>query len=210
MKFIKLSVLLFLLLFLTGCKNSNNISLNSENTNTPSPVKTSTNTTSPAQNTEMAIPQNTEELIKEFTTTIHTKTQSRQHNLELTSSKINGHIVKSGETFSFCTLVGRSTPEAGYLKAEIFDSKGNKKQGYGGGNCQVSSTLFNAVDGATGLEVLERHNHSNKVPYIETGKDAAIYYGSYDFKFRNNNDFDIKIISEPTKDNLAIKIMKIL
>ena len=61
------------------------------------------------------------------------------------------------------------------------------------GNCQVSSTLYNAVLAVSSLKVTERHEHSNDVPYVKKGKDAAVAYGSYDFKFVNNTRNDIKI-----------------
>lgn len=68
-----------------------------------------------------------------------------------------------------------------------------RKWDFGGGNCQVSSTLYNAVLATPNLNVTERHEHSNNVPYVPKGKDAAIAYGSYDFKFRNDTGNDIKI-----------------
>lgn len=68
-----------------------------------------------------------------------------------------------------------------------------RKRDYGGGNCQVSSTLYNAVLATSNLVVTERHEHSNNVPYVSKGKDAAVAYGSYDFKFRNNTGNDVKI-----------------
>ena len=68
-----------------------------------------------------------------------------------------------------------------------------RKKAFGGGNCQVSSTLYNAVLYTPTLIVTERHEHSNDVPYVPKGKDAAVAYGSYDFKFRNDTGTDIKI-----------------
>ena len=65
----------------------------------------------------------------------------------------------------------------------------------GGGNCQISSTLYNAVLNAPGLVVTERHAHSNYVPYIAKGKDAAVAYGSYDFIFRHHPGTDVKILA---------------
>ena len=61
-----------------------------------------------------------------------------------------------------------------------------KQKVFGGGNCQVSSTLYNAVLAVSSLDITERHEHSNDVPYVQDGKDAAVAYGSYDFKFVNN------------------------
>ena len=137
------------------------------------------------------------------------KDTNRQHNMALTCSKLNGTIVKSGETFSFCNTVGKATAEAGYKEAEIFDKQGNIKKGYGGGNCQISSTLYNVVLQIPSLKVLERHEHSRKVSYVESGKDAAVAYGSIDFRFKNENDFDIKIYSESTEDSIDLRITKI-
>lgn len=78
-----------------------------------------------------------------------------------------------------------------------------------GGNCQVSSTLYNAVLELPSISVLERHEHSNKVYYVPSGKDAAISYGNIDFKFRNDYDYDIKIYSSNTANTVDIKIMKL-
>jgi vancomycin resistance protein YoaR len=88
-------------------------------------------------------------------------------------------------------------------KALGFDSEGNKIQIPGGGICQISSTLYNAVLIA-GLEVTERHPHSHRVYYVPQDKDATIFYGTYDLKFINNTDRDIKI--ETTNDNANVTI----
>lgn len=77
------------------------------------------------------------------------------------------------------------------------------------GNCQVSSTLYNAVLSLPSLTVIERHEHSNEVYYVPLGKDAAVSYGSIDFKFKNNYDYDIKIYASNTKNSVDIKIVKL-
>ncbi len=118
-------------------------------------------------------------------------------------------MLNLGETFSFCNTLGPAKPSEGYQKADTFDADGDIFQEYGGGKCQVSSTLYNAVLQVSGLEVIERYGHSSKVPYVEEGKDAAVSYGSVDFKFKNNNSFSIKIIAEANPDNIVIKIIKI-
>lgn len=81
-----------------------------------------------------------------------------------------------------------------------------KQKDFGGGNCQVSSTLYNAVLEVPSLEVTERHEHSNDVPYVKDGKDAAVAYGSYDFKFVNNTGNDIKIKASTDNSNVTITI----
>lgn len=86
---------------------------------------------------------------------------------------------------------------------------GNKKMGLGGGNCQISSTLYNAVLAVPTLSVTERHPHSNKVPYIQTGKDAAVAYGSYDFKFVNNSGNTLKIKANTDGSNINVQLLKL-
>lgn len=76
------------------------------------------------------------------------------------------------------------------------------------GNCQISSTLYNAVLAVPELQVTERHPHSNKVPYIQNGKDAAVAYGSYDFKFVNNSGNPIKIKSETDGSSITVSLLK--
>ena len=114
-----------------------------------------------------------------------------------------------GETFSFCNTVGKATPERGYQKADVFDKDGNRIKGYGGGNCQISSTLYNAVLALPNLSVVERHEHGEKVYYVPEGKDAAVAYGSIDFKFKNNYEYDIKIYASSDKNNIYVQIVKL-
>ena len=151
-----------------------------------------------------------EEEIATFSTKIVTKDASRQKNIGITCSTLNNTIVENGQTFSFCDTVGQATTDKGYEKAEIFDANGKVKQGLGGGNCQVSTTLYNAVLNVPSLSVTERHAHSNKVPYIETGKDAAVAFGSYDLKFVNNSGNSIKITATSTDADITIKLLNYL
>ena len=76
------------------------------------------------------------------------------------------------------------------------------------GNCQVSSTLYNAVLKVKELEVKERHAHSKEVHYVAKDKDAAVSYGSVDFKFKNNTDSPIKIYATSDLNNVNIRIVK--
>ena len=154
-------------------------------------------------------PKYEETQISTFSTKIYSSDPARQNNVKITCDTLNETIVKAGDTFSFCNTVGQATTSKGYQKAEIFDSNGNKKKGLGGGNCQVSSTLYNAVTSCPDLVVTERHQHSNYVPYIQKGKDAAVAYGSYDFKFRNNSANDIKIICTTDNKNITTTLIAI-
>lgn len=112
--------------------------------------------------------------------------------------------------FLFVILFGQSTTSKGYQKADIFDKDGNKKKGLGGGNCQISTTLYNALLQVNALEIIERHEHSNYVPYIQEGKDAAVAYGSYDLKFKNNTGNSIKILAESTSEEVKITLVKLV
>lgn len=75
------------------------------------------------------------------------------------------------------------------------------------GNCQISSTLYNAVLAVPSLVVTERHAHSNYVPYIAKGKDAAVAYGSYDFKFRNDSGNDIKLLTSTDGSSVTATLL---
>ena len=118
---------------------------------------------------------------------------NRVTNLKLASDKINETVVAPGETFSYNQVVGARTIEAGYKEAAIY-SGGKVVDGLGGGICQISSTLYNAVLRAN-LEIVERRNHQFKPSYTNEGTDATVVYGSIDFKFKNTRKYPIKIIS---------------
>ena len=150
-----------------------------------------------------------EEEISSFSTKIKNKDEERQNNIQITCESINGTEIKPGEVFSFCNTVGKATTQKGYQKADIYVD-GKKKQGLGGGNCQVSTTIYNAVLNIPELEIVERHKHSGHVTYIQDGKDAAVSYGSYDFKFKNNTQNTIKIVMEKTPDDVSAKLIRIV
>lgn len=200
-----IAIIVLLVFCLTGCKNKEE--KNDYTISKTSYTNTENNTNINITEEKIKIPIETE--LASFSTPIMYKDANRQHNMSLTCSKLNGTIVNAGQTFSFCDTVGKATAEAGYKEAEIFDKEGNIKKGYGGGNCQVSSTLYNVVLQIPSLKVIERHEHSRKVSYVESGKDAAVAYGSIDFRFKNENDFDIKIYSESTENSINLKIVKI-
>lgn len=190
---------------LSGCNDKNNNGYQNTQEENNSYNYTASRTTAideepkPSSETDIAT----------FSTKIYIKESGRQHNISLTTSKLNGTVVKSGETFSFCNTVGKATAAEGYKKADIYDSDGNLIKGYGGGNCQISSTLYNAVLNSPNLKIIERHEHSRKVNYVESGKDAAVSYGSVDFKFRNDNNYSIKIYASNTPDTVDIRIVKL-
>ena len=150
-----------------------------------------------------------EEEIATFSTKIYSSDSARQNNIKITCNTLNGTTVKNGSTFSFCQTVGQASSSKGYQEADIFDHNGTKKKGLGGGNCQVSSTLYNAVLVVPSLVVTERHEHSNSVPYVKKGKDAAVAYGSYDLKFRNDSGNDVKIKASTDDKNVTITLVSL-
>lgn len=197
-------VLVITVVLLTGCGNKSNGS--------PSNTESSYHTQNLAFSKETPTIPKTEPIETElatFSTKISQPDPNRQTNITLTCQSLNGIVVKAGETFSFCNTLGPAKPEDGYLKADTFDSDGNTIKAYGGGKCQVSTTLYNAVLACSGLTVVERHEHSGEVYYVPEGMDACVAYGSCDFKFRNDNSFDIKLYFTNTPDNIDVKIVKI-
>lgn len=110
----------------------------------------------------------------------------RCENIRLASSNINGTVVEPGEVFSSYEAMGEQTAANGYQYAGVIEN-GVLTSGIGGGVCQVSTTLYNAVIRAE-LEVVERKNHSLKIGYVPAGMDAAIAGTYTDFKFKNSTD----------------------
>lgn len=203
-----------LVFFLTknASNNKNNDTASSENNNSNYEAnRTSTNleNNQVEEKEQPDPPQVIEEQLSTFSTKIYSTDQARQNNINITCSTLTGTTIKNGDTFSFCNTVGQATTSKGYQKADIFDNKGQKKKGLGGGNCQISSTLYNAVLAVPELTVTERHEHSNYVPYIQKGKDAAVAYGSYDFKFVNHTGNDIKIYAEASNGNVTTNIVSL-
>lgn len=131
------------------------------------------------------------------TSSYYVNNANRTTNLRLAANAINGTIVLPGETFSFNKTVGQRTYAKGYKDAPVFtgpDAK-NVENGIGGGICQVASTMFNTVLYAD-LQIVERHQHSQRVSYVPLGRDAAISWGSQDFKFKNTSSYPIKIVTD--------------
>lgn len=187
----------------TSATSNTNEDTNSNENKNPASV----NTTPPSTSQPSTPPQPKEEQISSFSTKIYSNDSARQNNISITCRSLNGTIVKNGASFSFCNTVGPSTTSKGYQKADIFDNNGQKKKGLGGGNCQISTTLYNAILNVPSIKVTERHAHSNNVPYIQKGKDAAVAYGSYDLKFVNNTGNDIKINTSASAKEISVSII---
>ncbi len=144
------------------------------------------------------------DLLSSFRTSFTSSNSNRSTNIRLCSEKINGTVLMPGGTFSFNQVVGKRTPEAGFKPATAY-SGGKVVQEYGGGICQVSSTLYNAVLYAN-LEITERTNHGYKPSYVDPGLDATVSWGGPDFKFTNNRDYPIRIVCDTSNKILNIYI----
>ena len=131
------------------------------------------------------------DLLATFSTKYAASNKNRTTNLTLAAQKIDGYVLLPGETFSYNEVVGERTIAAGYKEAAVYEN-GQVVQGLGGGICQISTTLFNAVL-LSNLEIVELHNHQFVPSYVKAGRDATVVYGLKDFKFKNNRDYAIKI-----------------
>lgn len=182
----KIIITITLLCTLTACNNQNNNQINYEQQTNPI----------------------TSNVIGTYSTKLTDKAEGRVHNIKLAISKLDGTKVESGAVFSFNETIGPREESTGYKEAIIFDGHGNKTKGFGGGVCQVTSTLYNAARGA-GLEIEERHQHSKEVPYVDEGDDATVsYYDNEDLKFKNTKDYTITIKAEATEDKVTVSIEK--
>lgn len=140
-------------------------------------------------------------LMSSFSTSFDSKNTDRVHNIKLAASLLDNYILAPGEVLSLNAFFGDTTAEKGYRKAPII--VGNRLvPGFGGGLCQISTTLYNTALLAN-LEIIERHHHRLTVPYIDPGKDATISYNTRDLKLRNNKEHYILISTRVEGDTLT-------
>ena len=142
--------------------------------------------------------------LAKYTTIYDAGNSNRAHNIALAASTINGTILIPGESFSYNGTLGNTTKEKGYKEGGAYVG-GKVVQAYGGGICQVSTTLYNAVLYAN-LEIVERHNHSYAVNYVPAGRDATVAYGGKDFKFKNNRSYPVKIVANAKNGVVSVSI----
>ena len=131
------------------------------------------------------------DLLATFSTNYNAGNADRTTNLRLAANKINGTVLLPNEEFSYNTVVGERTINAGYKMAATY-SNGAVVDGLGGGICQISSTLYDAVVMAN-LNITTRRNHQFVTSYVPAGKDATVVWGSQDFKFVNSRKYPIRI-----------------
>lgn len=143
-------------------------------------------------------------LIGHYITFYNHSNRERSLNISLAVQAINNQVVFPGEVFSFNHVVGKRTAAKGYKPAPVI-VRGELSEGIGGGICQVSSTLYNAVD-QSGLKIIERYSHSKSVPYVPPGRDATVSWYGPDFIFKNNYNRPILIRAKSFHGNLVVFI----
>jgi len=131
---------------------------------------------------------------------------NRARNIRLATRILNGTVVQPSETFSFNQIVGPRDREHGFREAPTIIN-GEMSESYGGGVCQIASTLFSSVL-YSGLTILETRPHTHYMHYIGPGFDSTVFYDYVDLRFRNDFNFPITILSETNSSNeLTIRIL---
>lgn len=143
-------------------------------------------------------------LIGDYSTTFKSEEKGRTENIKIAVKSINGNLLMPGEVFSFNESTGPRGVEEGYKEAPVIIN-GQLVPGIGGGICQVSTTLYQAVVRAD-IEVVERRNHGLPVGYVPIGQDATVAYGYIDFKFKNNKEYPIYIESYIVDNQVYVKL----
>jgi vancomycin resistance protein YoaR len=146
-----------------------------------------------------------EVVLGSYRTTYNASVTGRSNNIALSANAIDQIVLGPGDRFYYNLIVGERTVARGYQKAKEIVN-GEFVDGIGGGICQTSSTLYNAVANA-GLEILEVHSHSKPVGYVPVGKDATVSWGGPDFKFMNNKDYPVMIKTIVNNGALEVQVL---
>lgn len=146
-----------------------------------------------------------EVVLGSYSTPYNAGRADRTHNLRLAVGKINETVLHPGEEFSFNRIVGERGIEAGYREAPIFVD-GEVRPSTGGGICQIATTTYNAALLAN-LTMVERHHHSRPVDYAPTGRDATVYWGQYDLRFRNSLQHPILILASVGSSEVTVSVL---
>lgn len=134
-----------------------------------------------------------------------TSIANRKFNIKKAAATINGKVLQPGEIFDFNQTVGAASQAQGYRNAKVF-MDGKVVDGFGGGVCQVSSTLFNAALNS-GMDIVQRRSHSLRITYYPAGYDAAVSYGSLNFKFKNTYKVPVKIKASADNNNITVELV---
>ncbi len=140
-----------------------------------------------------------------FSTRFDSSKENRSYNIALACSKINNTLLMPGNEFSMDKTLESRTLANGYKKAPVIIN-GEFVDGIGGGICQVTTTLYNAVL-LSRLKVVDRTHHSWPLGYVSAGRDATISEGSIDFKFKNDRNYPIVLFASVSGNNITINIL---
>ena len=148
-------------------------------------------------------------ILSSYSTQILTTDKNRYNNIKIVADKLNGFVLEPSSGFSFNDELGPYGKDNGFLEAKILLSNGEESTGYGGGVCQLSTTLYNAVKDLEDIEITEHHNHSVPVAYAPKNQDATVSLQSgLDFKFINNYSYPIRFETVHTPNKLTVKVYK--
>lgn len=168
----------------------------------------------PMQDEESPMPMENSDIQTNFTplssysTPILSTSENRYHNIQIVADKLNGYLLGPGETFSYNQVCGPYGEEEGFLEATVLLSDGTESTDFGGGVCQLSSTLYNAVKDLN-IQITERHHHSSPVPYVPENEDATVSMESgLDFQFINQNDFALRFETAYDPNNLTVNVFQ--
>lgn len=163
----------------------------------------------PAVDTEFLQSILYEDTLGTYTTDYSGSSAARAGNIRLASNTINGLELLPGEKFDFNDVVGKRSPDRGYQQAPVYVVKEGKtvsEVDYGGGICQVSSTLFCAINRA-GLDVIARTSHSKDVAYVPKGMDATVSWGGPEFIFKNSTNYPVRILIDASGGVLSVRVV---
>jgi len=143
-------------------------------------------------------------ILGECVTELDSAQLNRTANIALAVNALHDTLVKPGDVFSFNDQVGERTAENGFKNAPVIDGT-RTIQGLGGGVCQVSTTLYNALLAAN-LEVVERQPHTRPVGYVSPGLDATVADGQIDLRFRNDRNFPVFVTGSLEDDTVKVRL----
>jgi len=195
--------LILILMTLAGCAVERQVV---EEQPTEQPTRSASRAANISQPENTSPPENTSQQINisHYETKFDENDTNRNTNMAIAANSIDGKIINPGESFSFNETIGSTIKSRGYKRSIIFVGGGRKSTGYGGGVCQVSTTLCNAAAQA-GMTITERHDHSRRVAYVGDGMEAATSNsGKLDFKFQNDKPYPVVI--RATAENGTVRV----
>ncbi|MCM1114717.1 MAG: VanW family protein [Clostridium sp.] len=199
-----LLVLLVVGLSFAGCDDNANVSDTTQSTSETTTTTTTTRTTEDVETTFKEASTGTiypalktdsgdgySHKLAEYTTHYDTSNSTRTTNINNAVKKLNNLVIPEDSVFSFNQVVGKRTVLAGYEEAKVVQGD-EFVDGLGGGICQVSSTIFQAVLRAN-MDITVRACHSLEISYVPLGGDATVQWNSQDFQFKNNTGSDVRL-----------------